>query len=140
MADAHARLSVAEAVCKAKEDKAPRMRVRTVAKSLVSVQEERASGPKTVTAGQPASPTHSETQTRPSSPSLASCHAREEEEEDVGAVRKGYWWHVNKGGFPIPEATWEKMWSHVVDVHPDGAAVAEAIRGRPCRKVYIPYS
>ena len=55
MADAHARLSVAEAVCKAKEDKAPRMRVRTVAKSLVSVQESARVGPRL---SQPASPRH----------------------------------------------------------------------------------
>lgn len=66
----------------------------------------------------------------------------EEEEEGRGVTKEGYWWHVNKGGFPIPEHTWEKMWSRVVAVHPDGAAVAEAIRGKPCRKVYtvIPYN
>lgn len=53
-----------------------------------------------------------------------------------GAARDhGYWWHVNKGGFPVPEHTWERMWSRVIAVHPDGAAVAEAIRGKPCRKV-----
>ena len=48
---------------------------------------------------------------------------------------KRRWWHVNKGGFPIPADTWERMWKHVVDVHPNGQDVARAIRGRPCKKV-----
>ena len=48
---------------------------------------------------------------------------------------EGQWWHVNRGGFPIPEATWEKMWQHVTDAHPNGAAIAESIRERPCRRV-----
>ena len=60
----------------------------------------------------------------------------EEGEKGRGGAREGYWWHVNKGGFPIPEHTWEKMWSRVVAVHPDGVAVAEAIRGKPCQKVH----
>lgn len=48
------------------------------------------------------------------------------------------WWHVNKGGFPIPEHTWEKMWDHVVDVHPDGESLAREIRGKPQKRITIP--
>ena len=54
------------------------------------------------------------------------------------ACSEGYWWHVNKGGFPIPEHTWEKMWDHVVDVHPDGVRLARVIRERPQRRVTVP--
>ena len=50
---------------------------------------------------------------------------------------EGYWWHVNKGGFPVPDDTWERMWQHVIDTHPNGAAIAESIRGKPCRKVTV---
>ena len=52
-----------------------------------------------------------------------------------GVTAEGQWWHVNRGGFPIPEATWEKMWQHVTDTHPNGAAIPESIRERPCRRV-----
>ena len=45
------------------------------------------------------------------------------------------WWHVNKGGFPIPADTWERMWQHIVDVHPNGREVAMAIRGQSCKRV-----
>ena len=58
--------------------------------------------------------------------------------EDIakqGVVAEGQWWHVNKGGFPIPEETWEKMWQHVTDTHPSGAGIEESIRERPCRRV-----
>ena len=48
-----------------------------------------------------------------------------------------YWWHVNKGGFPISEATWEKMWDYVVATHPEGASVAASIRGKTCKKMPI---
>ena len=45
------------------------------------------------------------------------------------------WWHVNKGGFPIPRDTWEQMWKHVTDMHPNGADVAESIRGKSLKRV-----
>ena len=45
------------------------------------------------------------------------------------------WWHVNKGGFPIPADTWERMWQHIVDVHPNGREVVKAIRGQHCKRV-----
>ena len=44
------------------------------------------------------------------------------------------WWHVNKTGFPITEETWERMWDHVIRVHPQGSQVAESIRGMPISK------
>ena len=50
-------------------------------------------------------------------------------------IPKQRWWHVNKGGFPIPEATWERMWQYVEDAHPNGKEVAKNIRGQPCKKV-----
>ena len=53
------------------------------------------------------------------------------------AVEK-YWWHVNKGGIPVVEATWEKMWDYVVATHPEGESVAASIRGKACKKVPIP--
>ena len=45
------------------------------------------------------------------------------------------WWHVNKGGFPIPQDTWEQMWKHIADTHPSGADVAESIRGKSLKRV-----
>lgn len=51
------------------------------------------------------------------------------------ASRAAGWWHVNKGGFPIPEETWEKMWQYIRDHHPNGQEVAMAIRGQRCKKV-----
>lgn len=51
------------------------------------------------------------------------------------ASRAAGWWHVNKGGFPIPEETWEKMWQYIRDHHPNGQEVAKAIRGQRCKKV-----
>lgn len=50
------------------------------------------------------------------------------------------WWHVNTGGFPVPEQTWQKMWDHVAEVHPSGAALVEKIReAHLLPKVRIPY-
>ncbi len=54
------------------------------------------------------------------------------------AVIEKYWWHVNKTGFPIQEATWKKMWDYVVATHPDGANIATSICGHVCKKVPIP--
>lgn len=42
----------------------------------------------------------------------------------------GFWWHVNKSGFPISEETWTKMWQHIADVHPDAAHISASIRGQ----------
>ena len=48
-----------------------------------------------------------------------------------------YWWHVNKSGFPICQETWDKMWSYVSVVHPDGLKVTEAIEKTPTKKVRL---
>ena len=48
-----------------------------------------------------------------------------------------YWWHVNKSGFPVEEATWERMWEYAVRVHPEGEQLAESIRGKQLRQVII---
>ena len=50
----------------------------------------------------------------------------------------GYWWHVNKSGFPITEETWSKMWQHIADVHPDAAQISTSIRGQILKRVPIP--
>ncbi len=54
--------------------------------------------------------------------------------------KESYWWHVNKGGFPIPQHTWEKLWDHVIDVHPQGDSLAREIRGRPQKRPPTPTS
>lgn len=44
------------------------------------------------------------------------------------------WWHVNKNGFPLCEETWEKMWSYILKVHPQGEEVTRHIRGQKLKK------
>ena len=58
--------------------------------------------------------------------------------EKTTTIIDKYWWHVNKGGFPINEETWKKMWEYVAATHPDGTDVATSIRGRICKKMPIP--
>lgn len=52
--------------------------------------------------------------------------SEEEEQRDGGSL-----FLVNKSGFPLDGQTWERMWGHVERVHPDGGAVAAAIRSAP---------
>nr|XP_054386843.1 tubulinyl-Tyr carboxypeptidase 1 isoform X1 [Pongo abelii] len=57
---------------------------------------------------------------------------RDEEPEEEGEedLRDGgIPFFVNRGGLPVDEATWERMWKHVAKIHPDGEKVAQRIRG-----------
>nr|CAB3267598.1 vasohibin-1-like [Phallusia mammillata] len=36
---------------------------------------------------------------------------------------------VNKNGFPVEEATWERMWKHASKIHPDAKKEIEQIKG-----------
>ena len=45
-----------------------------------------------------------------------------------------FWWHVNKSGFPICEETWDKMWSYITTVHPEGPKLASSIQNNPSTK------
>lgn len=54
----------------------------------------------------------------------------EPEEEGEEDLRDGgIPFFVNRGGLPVNEATWERMWKHVAKIHPDGEKVAQRIRG-----------
>ena len=55
-------------------------------------------------------------------------------------TKGGFWWHVNKSGFPITEETWSKMWQHIIDIHPDGSQISTSIRGQCLKRVPIPPS
>ena len=66
-------------------------------------------------------------------------HSQDDDEND-GKEKRGQWWHVNKGGFPVPEETWERMWQYVTETHPNGVEIAESIRGKTYRKVCIAIS
>lgn len=57
---------------------------------------------------------------------------RDEEQEDEGEedLRDGgVPFFVNRGGLPVEEETWERMWRHVARIHPNGEATGKQIRG-----------
>ncbi|ROL46598.1 Vasohibin-1 [Anabarilius grahami] len=63
--------------------------------------------------------------------SLEGVEERDEEQEDDGEDQRdgGIPFIINRGGLPVNEETWEKMWQHVARIHPDGEALGRRIRG-----------
>ena len=60
---------------------------------------------------------------------------KEEYTKDKEIDISQYWWHVNKGGFPICQETWERMWKYVAVAHPEGQRIAQSIREKTTKKV-----
>lgn len=57
---------------------------------------------------------------------------RDEEPEDDGEEELrdgGLPCNVNRGGFPVDEETWDRMWRHVARIHPSGELLEKEIRG-----------
>lgn len=66
------------------------------------------------------------------SATVGSVQERDEEQEDEGEEELrdgGVPFYVNRGGLPVDEETWERMWRHVARIHPNGEALGKDIRG-----------
>lgn len=62
---------------------------------------------------------------------VGSVEERDEEQEDEGEEELrdgGVPFYINRGGFPVDEETWERMWRHVARIHPSGEALGKEIR------------
>lgn len=67
---------------------------------------------------------------RPPSGEAAARDEEQQEEEGEEDLRDGgVPFFVNRGGLPVDEPTWERMWRHVGRIHPEGERVAQRIRG-----------
>jgi len=53
-------------------------------------------------------------------------------EGDAKKPGHGVCFYVNKSGLPLDSHTWERMWDHISDIHPDGTRIQYAIRHEPC--------
>jgi len=53
-------------------------------------------------------------------------------EGDAKKPNRGVYFHVNKNGLPLDTNTWDRMWDHVADIHPDGTRIQYGIRHELC--------
>ncbi|KAI9516047.1 hypothetical protein NQZ68_020575 [Dissostichus eleginoides] len=61
-----------------------------------------------------------------------SVEQRDEEQEDEAEEELrdgGVPFYVNRGGLPVDEETWERIWRHVARIHPNGEALGKETRG-----------
>ena len=53
-------------------------------------------------------------------------------EGEAKKPNRGGCFYVNKSCLPLDTSTWERMWDHVSDIHPDGTRIQYSIRHEPC--------
>lgn len=58
----------------------------------------------------------------------------EQDEDGDEEFQDGVPFYVNRGGLPVDEATWDRMWKHVAKIHPEREKMVQRIRGMP----YLP--